>query len=299
MLKKQISTDYTNFQKDVSSEIQKQIIPAISGIITAVLKKIGSSLVNSFNAFNSEAQKLLNAQEQPIYDKLSSTWKTVTNTMSSIFNSKSTAADLKSEATSSTASAQASLESTTLKETATTDVLDTIENVAADTVSVSNIEAVIGKSVDLGIVFAGIDVTLLPLGYPITVYKDQSALKGGNTKQFVTDFVQYYEMALFNTFKSIVSGFLSEIVNMIAAAISATVMGAIDLATLGVGTLPAAGIAFVLDFVVSFFINMCLSAVISLTFQPIYTPLWNKQLEELVMDTANSLSSNAEALAKL
>jgi len=152
--------------------------------------------------------------------------------------------------------------------------------------------------VDLGAVFAIVDIGLLGLGYPTVVFQDRGQLKQGISVGFVNDFVNYYQYAIFNTFKNVVGDFLSYFVSAIAAAISTSIMAAIDVATLGLGALPAAALAFIIDFAVSMIVNLVLSAVISLSFQPFYNLFWNANggLQSDVTQLATILIPNAVAL---
>jgi len=152
----------------------------------------------------------------------------------------------------------------------------------------------------LGAVFAVIDIGLLMTGYPIIVYQDRALMKSNKASfdtKFQADFIDHYQYAIFNTFKNVVLDFLSYAVSAISASISATVMAAIDVATLGLGALAAAAIAFILDFVISFIINLILSAIISLSFKPFYNLFWTAGLQADVTQLAKDLLPNAESLA--
>lgn len=294
-----LNNDFNNFKKFVSTKLQSGIISGLETLLRSVLKKVGSFIVGKINTFQTEAQNELSKVEAPIMNELKSIFSKATSTIKGLFSSSSTAADLENEATSSAAESQTSLISRTIDEVAETDATKELENVIEDTVSTSNIKSIIGKSVDLGVVFAVVDIGLLSLGYPIVVFEDRSQLKSGDVSKFETDFVSYYEYAIFNTFKNVVGDFLSYFVSAISASISTTVMAAIDVATLGLGALPSAAIAFILNFIVSMVINLVLSAIISLSFKPFYNMFWNANggLESDVSALAAALSSSARALA--
>jgi len=283
-----VNQDFDNFQKFVSSELQGKIISGLEDLVGTVLKKVGSFVVGKINTFQTQAQAEISKAQSQILAKLKSVVSGIASDAKSIFSSSSTAADLEQEATSSDAKGQASMVERTAAEALETDAATELEMVVEDTLSASNILKIIGKSIDLGVVFAAVDISLLPLGFPIVVFEDRASLAEGDTSQFESSFVTYYQSAIFNTFKNVVGDFLSYFVSIISASISTTVMAAIDVSTLGLGALPAAAISFVLDMVVSIIINLILSTILSLSFKPFYNMFWN---------VSGGLESDMSALA--
>jgi len=292
-----MKTAFNNFKKFVTSEIQSVLINGLESVLKDVLKKIGSFLVGLVNSFQTEAQSELSKMESPIANQLKSTFNSAASKIKGLFSSKSTGTDLENMATSSDAQGEKSTVERTAMEAAETDTATVLEDVIEDTLTGSNILKMVGKSVELGAVFAVVDVGLLSLGYPIVVFEDRATLAKGVSTNFETDFNTYYQSAIFNTFVNVAGDFLSVIVSAISASISTSIMAAIDVASLGIGALPAAGLAFVLNFAISFVINMVLSIILKMSFHPFYNIFWQNGLSSLVSSLAVDLYPSAHALA--
>jgi len=294
-----LNQDFATFQKFVSSELQGKVVEGVLDLITTVLNKVGSFLVGKINTFQTQAEAEFQKSQEPIMTELKSIVSNLGEAAQKMFSSSSVGSDLEKLATSSGAESQSATVERIATEVAAKDAATELEYVVEDTLSASNILKIIGKTIDLGAVFAAIDIAELPLGFPIVVFEDRASLAQGVSSQFESGFVNYYQYAIFNTFKNVVGDFLSYFVTIISDAISTTVMAAIDVSTLGLGALPAAAIAFVLDIVVGFVINLVLSTTLSLSFKPFYDLFWNANggLESDVSALAADLATSAREIA--
>jgi len=293
-----LKTDYENFVKFVEENLQAEIIGKLVDIIRDVLKKISKSILGKFINLQTQAEMELKEQQDPILKELKSVLAGAKNKMLGIFSSKTTSQDLESQATSPDAEDQSNSVKRTAMEAAEKDVEKELEFVAEDTVSSSSIKRIIGNSMDMGVVFAVIDIGLLSLGYPITVFEAREDLHNGNSTSFQVDFVNYYQYALLNTLKNVAGDFLSILVDAISAELTVDILAAIDVATLGLGILATAALSFIIDFVISFVLNMILTVIISLSFPPFYNLFWHANLENDVTDLAALLAPSAVELCE-